>query len=117
MSRADQVAAAMTGLDRETRIRAIMREHVDHESWEPDLCDETPGAHKRYLLIEQNAGSASPEQPVWLSTHDTQQDAAAYWRGQENREDWNPVRLLDLDGDAVWACDTTVLFTPTRAGG
>ena len=87
---------------REARIREVMSEHVDHDSWEGDLCDDVPGDHRRYKLLEKNDRSGSPA--VYLTTHHTPTDAAEYAEyhdGQEHANDWIPVSLTDLDTGLV----------------
>ncbi len=98
------------GSDREQRIREVMREHTGDESWDGDLCDEVPGDHKRWLLVENNRGSAASSQPVWLSTHDSPERARAYHDGQEYRADWEPKFLVDLDTRQTHTIETAISF-------
>lgn len=99
---------------REARIREVMRQHVDHDSWEGDLCDDVPGDHKRWLLVERNQGHAQSHQPVYLSTHDSPRDAEEYHVTQEYIDDWHPIALVDLDTGEVHQIEVarTLEFDP-----
>lgn len=51
----------------------------------------------RYLLVEENVGSAKDEQSHWFSTFDTLEEAGAYHASQEFRQDWEIQFAVDLD--------------------
>ena len=110
MAALDKTAAALQQRRREARIREIMRQHADHDSWEGDLCDDIPGDHRRWLLVERNQGSARETQPVYLSTHDSPQDAEQYSSQQECPDDWHPIAVVNLDTGEVHQIEVVQTF-------
>ncbi len=95
---------------RESRIREIMREHSPDESWAGYLCDDVPGDHKRWLLVERNHDSARATQPVYLSTHDSPHDAEQYSVTQTYPDDWHPIAVVNLDTGDVHQIEVVQTF-------
>lgn len=52
---------------------------------------------ERFLLVEENNGSAAYMQSHYLTTHESLEYAGAYNVGQEFAEDWSILFALDLD--------------------
>lgn len=65
----------------------------------------------RYLLVEGNVGPAADEQPCYLTTHKSPQDAATYHLGQEHAQGWCVEYLLDLDTGQCYEVEKTITFT------
>lgn len=57
----------------------------------------------RFLLIERNERGPTP--PFWASTWESREEAARYHVGQEYREDWAIVCLIDLAQGVRWKAE------------
>ena len=107
---ADDTRDPLVQRRRAARIREIMREHSPDYSWDGDLCDDVPGDHKRWLLVERNQGAAAAAQPVYLSTHDSPHDAEQYSLNQECPDDWHPIAVVNLDTGEVHQIEVVRTF-------
>ena len=106
----DVAHVALQQRRRATRVREIMRQHSPDDSWDGDLCDDVPGDHKRWLLVERNQGAAAAAQPVYLSTHDSPHDVEEYSLNQEYPHDWHPIAVVNLDTGEVHQIEVVSTF-------
>lgn len=66
----------------------------------------------RWLLVEENA---KVSKGYYLTLHETPEDAATYWRMQEQPELWEPLYLVDLEDRTVSKARKNVTFeAPTK---
>jgi hypothetical protein len=102
--------------DRMTPFMAALKEFgiddLDQASRRCTTTESGAESMQRYLLVEENVGSAKVEQPCYLSTHDSPQEAATYAAGQEYPEDWAVRYLLDLDTGERFSAEVSITFIP-----
>mgnify|MGYP001588867352 FL=1 len=68
---------------------------------------ELADPNERFLLVETSKYDGT----LYLSTHDSPSDAAAYHDGGEEPEDWPGDRLIDLDTGEVYEGGTEAHYT------
>ena len=65
----------------------------------------------RYLLVEKSGHNGD----LWFTLHPSLGDAATYWVGQEDPEQWSPQGAIDLDTGVRYSADISATFAADPA--
>jgi hypothetical protein len=92
---------------RAARVKAVSDEYRDqaHDGAREALAVD---GSSRYVMVERNLRYG---RGYWLSQFDSPDEAGAYHLGQEYREDWDLIKLVDLDTGKEWEPEFRVIWS------
>ena len=101
----------MSKADWPGKIRALIEQH--HAEQFNSGIDELP---QRFALVEERRDRSGD---VYVTLHDSPEEAATYYVTQEEPESWDPVKLVDFETDEVWSpvVKLSVDFEPQLPAG